>query len=66
VPPEHPTTTSLVTKTGAFEIDHSEGRRLKVRLKPEPAPEPEAETKPKPRRRRRAPAAGKPAAAGKG
>jgi Fe-S-cluster formation regulator IscX/YfhJ len=49
----------LVTKTGAFEIDHSEGRRLKVRLKPEPAPEPEAEMKPKPaaRRRRRAPKA---------
>ena len=47
----------LVIKTGAFEIDQSEGRRLKVRLKPEAAPEPETEAKPKPRRRRRAPKA---------
>ena len=53
----------LVTKTGAFEIDHTEGRRLKVRLKPEAVAEPEAEAKPKPRRRRRAPAAARPPAA---
>ncbi len=36
----------LVRKSGAFEIDQSEGRRVRVRLKPETAA-------PKPRRRRR-------------
>lgn len=40
----------LVRKSGAFEIDQSEGRRLRVRLKPETA------AAPKPRRRRRPPA----------
>ena len=41
----------LVRKSGAFEIDQSEGRRLRVRLKPEGA------TAAKPSRRRRRPAA---------
>jgi len=53
----------LVRKSGGFEIDQSEGRRLKVRLKPEAPARAEGEA-PKPRRRRRAPAksAPKPAA----
>jgi uncharacterized LabA/DUF88 family protein len=38
----------LVRKSGAFEIDQSEGRRLRVKLKPETAA-----AVPKPRRRRR-------------
>jgi uncharacterized LabA/DUF88 family protein len=47
----------LVRKSGGFEIDSSEGRRLKVRLKPEAPARGEAEGEaPKPRRRRRAPA----------
>jgi uncharacterized LabA/DUF88 family protein len=41
----------LVRKTGAFEIEQMEGRRLRVRLKPEAA------TAPKPRRRPRRPRA---------
>jgi uncharacterized LabA/DUF88 family protein len=45
----------LVRKSGAFEIDQSEGRRLRVRLKPEAAA-PEAAAPAKPRRRRRPPA----------
>ena len=40
----------LVRKSGAFEVDQSEGKRVRVRLKLEPAA-------PKPRRRRRPPAA---------
>jgi uncharacterized LabA/DUF88 family protein len=44
----------LVRRTGAFDIEQSEGRRLRVRLKPEPA----AAAKPGSRRRRSAPAAG--------
>jgi uncharacterized LabA/DUF88 family protein len=40
----------LVRKTGAFEIDQSEGRRLRVRLKPEAQV---AAAAPKPRRRHR-------------
>ncbi|HWA49957.1 MAG TPA: NYN domain-containing protein [Dongiaceae bacterium] len=40
----------LVRKSGGFEIDSSEGRRLRVRLKPEEKAPAEA---PKPRRRRR-------------
>lgn len=43
----------LVRKSGGFEIDSSEGRRLKVRLKPEAPARAEGEA-PKPRRRRRA------------
>ena len=39
----------LVRKSGALEIDQSEGRRLRVKLKPEAA----AAAAPKPRRRRR-------------
>jgi uncharacterized LabA/DUF88 family protein len=51
----------LVRKSGGFEIDQSEGRRLKVRLKPEAPARAEALAEaegeaPKPRRRRRAPA----------
>lgn len=48
----------LIRKSGGFEIDSSEGRRLRVRLKPEaPAPAAAAEDEaPKPRRRRRTPA----------
>jgi NYN domain/OST-HTH/LOTUS domain len=42
----------LVRKSGAFEIDQSEGRRVRVKLKPETAA-----AAPKPRRRRRPPAA---------
>ena len=45
----------LVRKSGGFEIDQSEGRRLKVRVKPEAPARAEGEA-PKPRRRRRAPA----------
>lgn len=41
----------LVRKSGAFELDQSEGRRVRVRLKPEAAPSA------KPRRRRRPSAA---------
>jgi uncharacterized LabA/DUF88 family protein len=41
----------LVRKTGAFELDQSEGRRVRVRLKPEGA------AAPKPRRRSRRPRA---------
>ncbi|HEY3147139.1 MAG TPA: OST-HTH/LOTUS domain-containing protein, partial [Dongiaceae bacterium] len=41
----------LVRKTGAFEIEQMEGRRLRVRLKPEAA------AAPKPRRRPRRPRA---------
>jgi hypothetical protein len=37
----------LVRKSGAFDLDQSEGRRVRVRLKPEPV------AAPKPRRRRR-------------
>jgi uncharacterized LabA/DUF88 family protein len=44
----------LVRRTGAFELDQSEGRRLRVRLKPEPA----AAAKPGSRRRRPTPVAG--------
>lgn len=51
----------LVRKSGGFEIDSSEGRRLKVRLKPEAPARAEGEA-PKPRRRRRAPARPKTAA----
>ncbi len=43
----------LVRKSGAFEIDQSEGRRVRVKLKPEAA----AAAAPKPRRRRRRPVA---------
>ena len=43
----------LVRKSGAFEIDQSEGRRVRVRLKPESA----APAKPGGRRRRSAPSA---------
>ena len=43
----------LVRRTGAFDLEQSEGRRLRVRLKPEPAAAP----KPGRRRRRSAPAA---------
>ena len=39
----------LVRKSGAFEVDQTEGRRLRVKLKPDAA----AATAPKPRRRRR-------------
>ena len=39
----------LVRKSGALEIDQSEGRRLRVKLKPDVAAAPA----PKPRRRRR-------------
>jgi len=46
----------LVRKSGAFEIDQSEGRRVRVKLKPEAAA---AAAAPKPRRRRRRPAAAK-------
>ncbi len=54
----------LVRKSGGFEIDQSEGRRLKVRLKPEAPARTEAEGEaPKPRRRRRAPARPKAASA---
>jgi uncharacterized LabA/DUF88 family protein len=45
----------LVRKSGAFEIEQTEGRRLRVKLKPEAA----AAAAPKPRRRRRRPAATK-------
>lgn len=55
----HGKLSELIRKTGAFEIDQSEGRRLRVRLKPEAQTPAEA---PKPRRRRRAPARPKGAA----
>jgi hypothetical protein len=42
------TLSELVRKTGAFELDQSQGRHLRVKLKPETAA-----TAPKPRRRRR-------------
>ena len=42
----------LVRKSGAFEIEQTEGRRLRVKLKPDAAA-----SAPKPRRRRRRPAA---------
>ena len=43
----------LVRKSGAFDIDQSEGRRVRVKLKPDTAPA--AAAAPKPRRRRRSP-----------
>jgi uncharacterized LabA/DUF88 family protein len=47
----------LVRKSGAFEIEQMEGRRLRVRLKPESATLPESAAKPRRRRRPSAPRA---------